>query len=424
MSLLSCIKRNKMHVFRRLYMRRRQTSGEYETSWQLIPNKYIITWPSIQFSIEDIKPNHYKYSGAEISVINNDGYFSDENKAASFFYGYLGIHNTMVKIESGYIGDDDTEYPTSTTLFIGLISGRNTKYKYNNEINFKINHISSIFDDIPADKISSLGPTQTASQLFTDIKNYADSNGTYYFQKYISSTVWNITATTNYYNIGTTTNLRDISCWKLMQKLSEAENYIFYIDNNVNFWFKERSNIPASSSFHFSGIGDDDKTYGHNIMSKLNIETGLDNIYNRIKIKLAKDDTITSYYFYNETWAWGDSSSSFRFGVQEYSYDNEWLTTATAAQIATTIFNEFSEPKQIIQADVKFVPQLSLMNRVSIKYKSIRYLIASLWGWFLYGSGTWGGVYAYNINIDGDYYITSLKHNLNAFKTTVDIKEI
>jgi hypothetical protein len=69
-----------------------------------------------------------------VSVINNDGYFSDESNVDSLFYGTLGIHRTIVKIEAGYIDTDDTEYPTTPVIFYGLVSAEETKYKYDNEV--------------------------------------------------------------------------------------------------------------------------------------------------------------------------------------------------------------------------------------------------------------------------------------------------
>jgi hypothetical protein len=406
-------------------MRRRQASGEYETDWQLIPNRYIKSWGTIEYSVEDIKPNWYKYSGAEISVVNNDGYFSDELNRASFFYGMLGIHKTMVKIEAGYIDTDDTEYPTTPTLFYGLIDITGTKYKQNNEIIFRINHISQIFENEQADRISGLSTTQTANTIMGRIRDHADGSAVAMFQKYISAAAWNITTSTYYYDMATTTSLQNVSCWELMQKLTEAENYTMYIDNTAQFYFKEFTGVPASVTFHFSGIGDKDRSWGHTIMRKVDIDPGYSSIYNRIRVKYEEDETTTSYYTYNESWNWGDSSSSFRFGVREYPYENTWLNATTAAAVAGSLFSEFSEPKKRITFDSKFVPQVMLMNRVTLTYKSQKYSGDDLWGHGIWNTAMWGKILAYNIYIDNEEFkVVNVMHDLDKFKSTLKVKEI
>ena len=404
MSLLSCIKRPKMKMFRRLYFRRRLTSGEYETDWQRIPNKYIKKWGTVSYSVEEEKPNFFKYSGMTISVVNNDGYFSDEGQSASFFYGYLGIHRTLVKVEAGYIDTDDTEYPASSTLFIGLIDIGGTKYKTDNEVSFKVNHLSQIFEEFPADTVKSIGSTQTASQLIGRIRDHTDNNSVAVFQKYISSGAWNVTATTKSYNLATATSVQGLTCWSFMQKLAEAENYVIYMDNNANFYFKENSGVPASVTFHFSGINDSDRTWGHTIMRDFNIDPGYDKIYNRIKVKFDTEETTTSYAIYQESWNWGDSSSSFRFGVREYSTENNLMSQSVASATSLSLFTEFSEPKNRIQFDSKFVPQVMLMNRVSVTYQSNRVIDGDKWYQFYWNSGIWGRTLAYNIDIDNEEF--------------------
>jgi hypothetical protein len=226
--------------------------------------------------------------------------------------------------------------------------------------------------------------------------------------------------------MATTTSLNGLTAWELMKKIAEAENYTMYIDNNCQFWFKEFSGVPASSSFHFSGLNDKDRSFGHNIMKNIDIDKGYDKIYNRVRIKFAENDTTTSYSIYNETWNYGDSSSSFRYGVREYYYENTFYPTASAASLASYIFTNFSEPRELITMDVKFVPHLMLMQRCTLTYKSIKQQgTFALWGFFNWGEARWGKSTAYNININnGNYYIVGLKHDIDTFKSIAKVKEI
>lgn len=425
MSIISEIKKDKMKVFRRIYLKRRETTGEYETSWQQLDSNTIKNFGTINFNVDDILPNFYKYSGLTFSVINSKGYYSDITEDRSFFYAKLTRFRTLVKVEAGY--EDPvatTEYPTNSTVFIGIIS-EDASYNENNIVDFKTKHISSVFDEFPADRIVGLNATLTASEIVEKVKDYTDGNGIAVFQKYFSAAAWNIQTTTNNYAMVTSTDLQGISCWKLMSKLAAAENYVVYVDRVGDFYFRDRTNITTTALYHFSGVGDTDKTYGHNIMGNIKLDENIRKVYNRVKIKYDQEETTTSYLIKNESWNWGDSSSSFFYGVREYNYKNTWLNVTTASTVAQAIYDEFSYPKNEVSFKSKFVPQLMVQDRVSVTYISERTVGDYLWGYFNWGSGIWGEREGYNINIDNtDYRIISLSHNLDNFSSSLVLREI
>lgn len=424
MSIVSLIKKDKMRVFRRLYLKRRLSGGEYESTWQRIPDEDIVSWGSLEYSIDDVQADFYTFEGLKFSVINNDGYYSDVSDDKSFFYEALTRHRTLVKLEAGYTDSDGTEYPTNSTLFVGLFS-EDMPYKEDSVVDFDTKHLVSIFEDFPADRIDGMNSTQTASEIIERIRDYQDAGSNYFFQKFITTGAWNVSTTTTYYNMATTTSLNNMSCWKLMQKLAGAENYVVYVSRDGQFYFQPKTATQSTSVYHFSGLGDDDKTYGHNIISFGEVDEGIRQVYNRVSVKHDKDDTTTSYYIKNESWEWGDSSSSFLHGIREYKYENEWLNTATAETIADSIYDEYKWPKQLITMDVKFVPQLSLNDRVDVTYKTIRYSGDTLWGLFLWGYGVWGERFGYNIFIDDtDYRITKIDHSIDNFVTTLKLRAI
>jgi len=424
MSIISEIKKKKHNVFRRLWFKRRLQTGEYESSWIQIPNQYITSWGQVNFQVDDIMPNFYSFSGNTFEVVNNDGFFSNTDAPSSLFFGCLTRYRTLVKLEAGYIDNNGVELPTNSTLYIGVL-GEDMKYQEDNRVSFQTKHISSIFEEFQADRITGLGATQTASDIITKIKDHTDAGAVKIFQKYISSTAWNIQTTTTNYNLATSTSLQNVSCWELMQKLAGAENFVVYVDSTGNFNFIQRTVNTTTAQYHFSGLSDTDKTYGHNIMKKISIDDGIRKVYNRIKIKISNEDTLTSYYIKNETWQWGDSSSSFMFGVREYNYENYWLETVTASVIADNIYNEYSRPKKEVELEVKFVPQLNLLDRVSLTYKTKTLIGQDKWGYFNWDEGIWGGAVGYNINLnDVDYKIINLTHNINEFKSKTLLREI
>lgn len=414
MSIESEIKKNAPTVFRRLYMKRRQTDGEYETDWQEIDDGYIKKYGSVDFGIDDIKVNFYKYSGLKFQVQNTDGYFADEIDDKSFWYTYLGRYRTLVKLEAGYTADDGTEFPTNSSLFVGIMD-ESMKFNENNLISYNVNHLSRIFEEFPAANIKSMGSTQTAKSIIEKMRDHTDDNAVAIFQKYITSGGWNLTSSSRTYNMATTSSLEGTSCWELIKKLAEAENHLAYIDRVGDFYFVEKTATSSVPTYHFSGLGEKNPTLGVNVIGKLSIDENIKQCYNRIRITY---DTTSSTIIKQETWNWGDSSSSFRFGVRTYEYKNEFMGAATASDTAENLFDKFSEPKDLVKFNAKFVPHLDIYDYVTLTYQTVRRSGGSLWGLFNWGEGVWGNRTGYNINIDnGDYDIEKIKHNIDNFTT-------
>lgn len=423
MSIESLISKNKLHVFRRMFMKRR-ISGNYEAIWQTIPSKYIINYGSVGFSIDDIKVNFYQYDGLSFKVRNEDGYFSDISETKSFFYGAETRYRTLLKIESGYLDSASTEYPTSTIMYIGLL---NEDLIQNQQavINFSTKHLSSIFQEVPAENVGGLGSTMTASQILTKIMNHTDGASNIIFQKYISAGGWNIATTTNYYNMATSTSLQGLTCWELMQKLAEAENMVLYISRDGDFYFQAKEPLTTTAIYHFKGLGDKDNTYGTNIKETISLDYGLRKVYNRVRIKFDESDTLTSYYVYKENWTWGDSSSSYLYGVKTYEYNNEWINgSATAQTIASAIYNEYKYPKLEVKIQSKFVPHLNLNDRVSLNYKARTIEGDYLWDYAIWDNFYWQEASGYNININQDFRIIKIKHNIDNFSSELELREI
>jgi hypothetical protein len=423
MSILTEIKKSQAKAFRRIYFKRR-VGNDYEANWTQIPSKYIKKYGEIEYGLEDIKINFFKYSGFEFTVDNVDGYFSDVDEADSYFYGATCIPLTMVKVEAGYEASDGTEYPTNTTMFVGLLDG-DLEYPNNNSVNFKASHLSEVFNKFNAGAIPNMGFNYTASELFTKIKDYQDTNTVYVFRKYISNTAWNITSTTSIYNMGTTTSLDGMTCWELMGKLAEAENKYMYVSRDGSFYFQAKS-AATSLAFHFSGLGDTDKTWGNNMMKDVSLYKMYSKIYNRIRIQHDKEDTTTSFYTKSENWAWGDSTSSWLYGVNTYEVENEFLNASTSAVIADSIYTEYVNPKKEVEFNAKFLPHLNLNDYCTITYISKRISGGFLWGTAIWGQFTWsGGRTGYNINLDNaDFRLLGITHDLDKFSSKFRMREI
>lgn len=422
MSIKAAIKKNKNDMFRRVYIKRR-VEGEYEATWQRIPQKYIVKFGKLDFSIDDIKINFLKNSGFSLTVNNKDGYFSDISDSKSIFYNAISITRTMVKVEAGY-NYNGTEYPTDSTMFVGLI-GEDYKYTENTNIQYEMKHISNVFDEMAADEIPGMNTSLTASEVVTKIRDFEDANSVAVFQKYITTGGWTIESTTQYYLFATNSTLQNMSCWEIIRKLAEAENMIAYVDRVGDFHFESKTANTTAAIYHLSGVGDNDKTYGHNIIGNIVVDDNIRKVYNRIMVKFAEDETTTSYKIRKQTYTWGDSSTSFIYGVRTYKYVNLFLDADRASATADILFDEYKWPKEEVQVKTKYMPHLNINDRVSLTYKTQQVEGDYLWGYFLWGEGIWGSRKGFNINKDNvDYRLTKISHRLNDFSSVLTMREI
>lgn len=422
MSIKAAIKRNKSGMFRRVYMKRR-LEDDYESSWQRIPQKYLLKFGMLNNSIDDIKINFLKNSGFNLTVNNEDGYFADTTDVKSFFYNSWSIVRTLVKVEAGY-DYNSTEYPTDSTMFIGLI-GEDYRYTENSNVQYNMKHISSVFDEMPADELSGMNVSLTASEVVTKIRDFEDANSVAVFQKYITSGGWTIESTTQYYLFATNSTLQNMSCWALLRKLAEAENMVAYVDRVGDFHFESKAANTTAAIYHLSGVKDRDKTYGHNIIGGIVVDDNIRKVYNRVMIKYDEDETATSYKIKKEDYNWFDSESSFIYGVRTYKYENTFMGAAIASATAIRIYDEYRWPKEEVQVKTKYLPQLNINDRISMTYKSQKVEGEYLWGHFNWNEGVWGERKGYNINIDNqDYRLTGITHNLNDFTSKLTLREI
>jgi hypothetical protein len=360
---------------------RRRISGDYENTWQRIPDHYIMNFGKTGYSIDDVTPNFYKFTGLNFKVRNDDGYFSDITEINSFFFGAETRFKTLIRIDGGYVDTDGSEYPTNATLYLGIM-GEDIKTNQRSEITWNTKHISSVFEDFASSDIGGLGSTLTASEILTKIKNHTDGASNIIFQKYISGTAWNIDATTSYYNMATTGNLSNLSCWDLMKKMAVSENKVLYIGLDGSFNFVDKAVNTSTVSYKFHGIGDNVKEYGHNIKERINVDEGLRKVYNRVMVKFQDADTLSSYYIKKENWTWGDSSSSYLHGVRTLKYENKFIDdTATAQTVGDLLYSEYVDPKKEVKISAKFVPQVFLNDRVGLTYQTqVQEDANNLWG--------------------------------------------
>lgn len=406
--------------FRRIYMRRRLLTGEYESDWQLIDSTRVMGYGTIQTSIDSMKLNYFDQAGVTIKMDNSDGYFAAEDYRSSFWNGYQSQYRTLVKIVAGYDVGNETviEVPSQTTLFYGVLTDE-VEQGADNKVSFKFRSMASVLSEVTADQLSFTGiATLTSANIIGAVRDYTDSNGVAVFQKYFSVGAWSINGGTYTYSQLTTTALKSMKCLDLIKKLAESESKVMYVGADGGFNYASRTG-GNSSTMHFFGGALYTSDQAHTIIQVRKYGDAVSKVYNRVRVKYGQAETETSYYTAEEDWAWGDSSSSFKFGVRTLDLDLPWVSTASAISIGDDLLNEYLLPKKEITFLSKFYPPVNILDRITVSNAVIDE-DSSLWGTAFIGRDTWQeSSLQHNEFRAQEFYVTKVSHNVDNFTTEI-----
>jgi hypothetical protein len=217
------------------------------------------------------------------------------------------------------------------------------------------------------------------------VRDQTDSNGNYIFRPFFGSTIsnWDISTTSNLFASLNTSGSKDIvdkNVWDVIEKLSEAENFVSYVTRDGIFKFVSRDNVATSTVYQFSGAGYFDTTYG-NIIKKVNSYGFLaSKYYSRVQVKFIDLDTTSSYRVVESTLTVSSTNNPWVFGYKTLEIENFYIqNTSTADTLAATIFNDVSSLKNEINFSTSFVPHLNLFDRFAINYDPNPFSSNNLW---------------------------------------------
>lgn len=421
MTYESVIKRHKLTPYRKLYMLRR-TDTAYESTWVDV-TKYVVSFGSVSWTTDNVRPNKFEQSGMTIIVRNDNKQFQDETLAESVWSGALTPYKTLFRVDCGYYDTDGSVVPADQSVFFGILVD---DIQYNQtEATLIINPISWAMQEVPASKIQ-VPATVTASNLIAAIRDVRDitATGNYLLRPYLTATSWDIATTTAVYTDFVATGLDNYDCWSLMELLAETEGNVIYFGSDGMFHFKPRA-ANSAVSWIFNGIGITDSTYGVNVVDIDNVANGYDKVFQRVRIQHKEASTSTSFYTLEPTFSVGDRVSPWKYGVRTYEFENLWLNTATVASLATTIQSNFYEPKKEVSIKTKMITTLDILDRVKINYiGSPSRTPAAYWGRSYWGRAYWTGAKGGITLRDFSGFITSLEHNLDEFYSTFIVREV
>lgn len=465
--IFSQIKLPKSDIFRRAFIKRRDAvTGLFESDWLDISND-VKSYGSIKSDIDASRLFKFNFSNLKLVMANDDGFYNPNDNDASLWNGYLNQQRTLVKIEAGFIErvlrpdgiwsniehnspslwdsafyDNDANLwdgNNSSILFIGIISG-DINLSDKNEVVFNIKPLTSIFQDYPAKNLTGWTSTGlTASQFVTMLRDQTDGAGSFVFRPFFGDTTanWEITSTSNVFsnlNTSTAVGVIDKTVWDVVEKLSEAEDFVPYISRDGRFRFVSRSANTTTVAFEFHGAGSFDTEYGQTIKNISSYGRKISKYYSRVQVKFVDEDTSTSYYSKESSFSVSGNSNPWVLGHKTLQIENFYIpNTSVASAIATTIFNEYSTLRNEITFNTTFIPYLDLLDRVSITYDPSEVSRQSIWdqnNWASDDTSTsldliWDASRGDSIKISGqEFKFLSIEINLDNLQNTFVAREV
>lgn len=411
-TLNQLIKQNKTRVYRRAYIKRRLVStGLFETDWQEI-TRDVKSWGTIKLNIDDVRKSKFTFGNISVKVANDTGKYNDETNDNSLWFGFASQQRTLFKIEAGFLdqtlgadgiwtntfangnvgiwdqslwGDSTYDVLANNPVFIGVLVG-DLKTNDSNEKTLKVNSLLDIFRKYPAEEMAGYTTTGlTASDFVTLVRDHTDGAGSFIFRPFFDDTTtnWDIsTTTTNYLDLNTTgaQNIIDKDVWSVIEKLSEAEQFVPRITKSGQFKFNAEGTNQSVPAYEFHGLGSNDRTFGRTIKKVNSFGINYSKYYSRVQVKYKEENTSTSYTTVKSDLLVSGGNSPWNLGHKTLSINNNFIATATVAEVvAQTVFDNVSSGKDEINLTTSFVPQIELLDRFSVTYDSSPVVQESLW---------------------------------------------
>lgn len=275
---------------------------------------------------------------------------------------------------------------TVPSLFTGYIAG-DFLQNDNNEVTIQALPLIDLFRNYPARLLSGYSAAGlTANQFIGMIRDHQDSASNYVFRPFFGDTTtgFEIAATTNVYsqlNSATAEDVIDSNVWKIVEKLSQSEQLVPNVTGDGIFQFKDRTPNTTSVQFAFTGIGSFDREYGKTIKKIKSFGPRFSKFYSRVDVKYDETDTpANNFATVESTFEVTGSNLPWLYGHRTYKLENIWIPNATVAEtIAQTIFDEVSALKREIEFEATFVPNLDVLDLISVTYDNRPGTATSLW---------------------------------------------
>lgn len=419
--------------FRKLEIKRRQSSDSlYEPNWQDI-TKYVTRWGTYETSIDDQRINQFVHSGFTFSVKNDYGEFNPEYDGASLFFGYFTRYRTLVRLSAGYTDGSGNQYPSDPVQGIFIMSGEIDIAPANKEVQINCKSIVSPFQEARIVEVPNLGSTMTSSDFMSKIRDATDGSNNYLFRTFITSTSWSIQTTTTYMNLASSSAFTgDLSVWEFMNKLAEIEGFVIYATRSGGITFSDRLPNQESPVFSLNGDGWRDP----NIIKINSFKEATNKLFTHIRFKYSEADTETSFLEAGTSTSIDPRSIEWKYGRRTYEIENElFQNTATAQAQIEHVIGEFSNLRNELNLDCVFMPHIEVLDMVDVNHNETSNTSLYNWDQYFWAADTttsdvsnvlfWASETSASILFrQKRFKVLSRRTNLDQFVTTFNLREV
>ena len=389
-----------------VYLKRRYPDGSFDADWIDITRWVVGNGiDKIRYSLDsgDFDVGIFAANNVRMKFDNSSGKFNDNSDPRSYWAAFQSKHLSQIKIEAGYITDDDEK--SEATPFHGILDESS------------MNHDSS--DNVSITILSRESALKRVSVVAGSLSSSVSASDAIYILCNRSEITDYITVTTSNIVPGNDIALDDPSVYNnkkldaVLNDLLLLTNSIMYVDNDGNLIVKDRENTSTVKYYFYANSHDGKKD---NIYSITGVNTG------RQRIKNA--------------WFWGNTSLSAqsdshhlkRFGTIRKSISSDAITTtATKQSILDNALAGWQFPKSEMIIAVDYMPGvLDFYDTIvlDIKPNLSRYYDLPIAGAAVAGADLLvdyqSGMY---IDKNLGFKILSIDHDIRTAKTYFKIRE-
>lgn len=389
---------------RKVEIKRKLATGGYENDWQdvvALSGLSLLdkTVGSISFKLPSDGYNFglVTVGSLKIKLNSKQGQFDDEGNSNSVFYPNYQRHETLVRINDGYI-DRKTGQEFTKQVFFGFIDGISRSTRVDNDNitqNLQcVDALSFLLKKYTISDMGNLTNNPSLNDFIFEIMNRAE------FTNFLNISSSNIQAGYNIQNIHLNEYEGQTQLLTVFQDLSIGHSFFFL--NEQDFHYR-KVNLPLNRGFSFDAKKD-------KIIKFSNYDEGLSQVYEKI------------YYQDN-------NNVSFIAPVVKYNKSKtievKGIKNNTERQnIVNAVGAITSLPRKKVIIEIPYFQDINIFDEITVQEPIFLLKDAFIWDLSKFDDGKRFDAFfrADNINLDQTWLVIEINHS--NFKTKIKLQEI
>jgi hypothetical protein len=417
---------------RKVEIKRKLATGGYENDWQDVVALSGLplldkTVGSISFKLPSDGYNFglVTVGNLKLKLNSKQGQFDDEGNANSVFYPNYQRHETLVRINDGYI-DRKTGQEFTKQVFFGFIDGISRSTKVDNDnINQNLQCIDALSFLLKKYTKADMGNLVSTSldDLIFEIMNRSE------FTDFLTIDSSNIQAGYDIQNIDLSQYEGQTQLLTIFQDLSKGHSF-FFLDEQ-EFYYR-KVNLPIQRGIENDTILDEAGNIlldeaGDSILSEENIYKAFDVKKDKV-IKFTNYDEGLSQVFEKIYWA-DNETVSFISPTNQYNksktIDIKGVVDNTQRQNIVNIVGSITSlARKKVMIEIPYFQDINIFDELTVEEPIFLLNDAFIWDISKFDDGKRldGFFRADNINLNQTWLVIEINHS--NFKTKIKLQEI